>query len=248
MSRTIAVWGCPGSGKTTFTVRLAKAIYTETGAKILCVFADAATPTLPVLFPNQKASELKSIGAALSRTEITQEAVLKSLVTTDTAKNAGFMGYTDGENRWSYPAFSEDKAKALLDAAAALADFVIVDCGNKLTGPLAFAAVSKAGAIFRLCKPDLKAISFFSSQAPLYGDIKYRMEEHLTVLNVTEQALFMPVEEAAQHFKCEKYILPYAPEIKAQALNGAFFGKVADKAYNKAIRRIMFMAVTSIDG
>ena len=242
-SRIIAIWGCPDSGKTTFTVRLAKAINDEYGAKVICVFADSATPTLPVLFPNKKASEMRSIGAVLSRTGITQDAVLKSIVTTDYAKDIGLMGYIDGENRWTYPEFSEDKAAAFYDTAAALADFVIVDCGNKLTGTLAQAAIGKADAIFKLCKPDLKAISFFSSQAPLYGDVKYRMDEHLTVLNVHEQELYMPIEEAAQHFKCEKFVLPYAPEIKELALNGQFFDKLANKAWGKAMRKIMFMAV-----
>ena len=241
MSRIIAIWGCPDSGKTTVSVRLAKAIHDETGEKIICVFADAATPTLPVLFPNRKKNDIHSIGTVLSQTEITEEAMLKSLVTTDKAKNIGFLGFTDGENRFSYPEFSAEKAAALLDAAASLADTVIVDCGNKLTGTLAFAAIRKANAIFRICKPDLKAISFFASQTPLYGDRKYRLGEHQTVLNVQEQDLYMPIEEAEQHFKSD-FTLSYAPEIKRQALSGQFFDKVTTPAFNKAMNKIMLAA------
>ena len=241
MSRIIAVWGCPDSGKTTFSIHLAGAVYRETKAKTICVFADSATPTLPLLFPHEK--ESRSIGAALSQTEITQETVLKSLVTLKKAKNIGFMGYTDGENRWTYPEFSEDKASALLEAAASLADVVLVDCGNKLTGALAFSAVCKADVLFRLCKPDLKAVSFFASQTPLYADPRYRMDEHQTVLNVTGQELYMPVEEAARHFKCGKTVLPYAPELKRQMMDGKLLEAVSDKAWNKAMRKIMFLAV-----
>ena len=241
MSRIIAIWGCPDSGKTTVAVRLAKVIYSETGEKIICVFADSATPTLPVLFPNRKAGDLRSIGAVLSQTEITEDAVLQSLVTTDKAKNIGFLGFTDGENRYSYPEFSAEKAAALLDAAASLADTIIVDCGNKLTGRLAFAAIRKAHAIFRICKPDLKAISFFASQTPLYGDPKYRTGEHQTVLNVQEQELYMPIQEAAQHFKSD-FTLPYTSEIRRQALNGQFFDKVTNPAFNKAMNKVMLAA------
>jgi hypothetical protein len=120
---------------------------------------------------------------------------------------------------------------------------VIVDCGNKLTGLLAFSAVTKADAIFRICKPDLKAISFFSSQTPLYGDMKYRMDEQITLLNVPEWDLYMPVEEAAQHFKCGKLIIPYAPEIHQQALDGLFFEKAANKAFSNAMKNAMLQAV-----
>jgi MinD-like ATPase involved in chromosome partitioning or flagellar assembly len=242
MSKVIVVWGCPDSGKTTFTAKLSKMLYDKYGKKIICVFVDSATPTLPVLFPNKRASHINSIGAVLSRPEITKEAVLKSIVTTKEARNIGFVGYTDGENRYSYPEFSENKAAAFYDTAASLADFVIVDCGNKLTGLLALTAIGRASHIFRLCKPDLKAISFFSSQAPLYGDAKYRMAEQKAVLNVQEQDLYMPVEEAAQHFKCGKLIIPYAPEIKAQTMNGQFFDKVANKAWGKAMKKITHLA------
>jgi CO dehydrogenase nickel-insertion accessory protein CooC1 len=48
----ISIWGCPDSGKTTFTAKLTKAIHNETGAKVIAIFADSATPSLPVLFPN----------------------------------------------------------------------------------------------------------------------------------------------------------------------------------------------------
>jgi MinD-like ATPase involved in chromosome partitioning or flagellar assembly len=239
MSKIIAVWGCPDSGKTAFSVKLTKAIYSEQGKKVICVLADAATPTLPVLFPDKKPDELRSIGAVLSGTEITREAVLKNLVTVKGAKGVGFMGYTDGENRWSYPEFSKEKAGDLYDALSALADFVIVDCGNKLTGLLAFSAISRAEAIFKLCKPDLKAISFFASQAPLYADVKYRMDEHTAVLNVKEQPLYMPVEEAAQHFKCDKLIIPYAPEVKQQSIDGQVFDSVKNKAFDKAMKKIL---------
>lgn len=241
MSKIFAIWGCPDSGKTTFAVRLAKAIYDEQGTKVICVFADAVTPALPVLFPGD--NDLLSVGYALSQTEITPDAVLCSLVTTDTAKNIGFLGFTDGENRYSYPEYSKDKAAALLDAAATLADVVIVDCGSELKEVLAFAAVSKADTIFRICKPDLKAVSFFSSQMPLYTDQKYRLREHLTVLSVPEQELYMPIGEAAMHFGCEMHIIPYAPEIKRQSLGGSIFGKVTKKAWNNAIRHYAALAV-----
>ena len=38
------------------------------------------------------------------------------------------FGFTDGENRYTYPSFDETKIRSLLAVLSTLADFVIVDC------------------------------------------------------------------------------------------------------------------------
>ena len=58
-------------------------------------------------------------------------------------------------------------------------------------------------------------------------------------MNVNDQDIFMPIEEATQLFKCEKYVIPYVPEIKQQTMSGEFWGKVSDKDFNKSMRKIM---------
>jgi MinD-like ATPase involved in chromosome partitioning or flagellar assembly len=209
MSSLVAVWGCPDSGKTTFCVKLAKAINEKYGSQVLCVFTDPVTPALPVLFPYEKTDNLLSIGDVLSKTEITQDTILKNLVTVGSAKGVGFLGFNGGENLHTYPEFSREKVTALFDAAAAFADVIIVDCGSSLVYPMPSVAVCMADVVIRMCKPDLKAISFFASQSPLYTDPRYRMDEHLSVMTVTEQDAYIPIEDAAQHFKCENRIIPY---------------------------------------
>ena len=54
MGKLIAVWGSPGSGKTTFSVKLAEALYNRSRGKsaVIVVFTDIVTPTIPVIFPN----------------------------------------------------------------------------------------------------------------------------------------------------------------------------------------------------
>ena len=107
MAKTIAVWGSPRSGKTSFATKLARTIYDNYDCKVLCVYTDFETPSLPVLFPSFKAENLYSIGNALSQTDITQEGVVKQIVQLKDKMNIGFLGFKDGDNLHSYPQFRD---------------------------------------------------------------------------------------------------------------------------------------------
>ena len=66
MAKTIAVWGSPYSGKTTFATKLARSIYEEYQSTVIILYTDMETPTLPVIFPNEKSENMTSIGKALA--------------------------------------------------------------------------------------------------------------------------------------------------------------------------------------
>ena len=77
---------------------------------------------------------------------------------------------------------------------------------------------------------------------PLYTDSKYRTDEHIAVMNVTEQDLYMPVDEAAQLSGCE-VVIPYTRGVKQQLMNGQIINNGANKAYNRAIIKLVKMVV-----
>lgn len=231
MSKLIAVWGAPQTGKTTFAVKLASAVYERYSSTVLVLSCDDVTPALPVLFPNSKSDELYSVGAALAQTDITQQEVIKSIVTQKGKINLGYLGYKDGENQYTYPAYDESKAAALLEVMKSLADFVIVDCASGLDNVLSAAAVKGADEVIRLAAPTLKSISFYASQLPLYADPAYQCDRHILGLNCTEADCFMPVEEAKSHFKEVAFTLPYCREIRQQSIDGELARAVRDKKY-----------------
>ena len=105
MSKVIAIWGAPNSGKTTFATKLARSIYDEYQATVIVVYADNETPTLPIIFPNYKKEDLCSVGVALSKTDIDRHEVVKQMVTIKDKQNFAFLGFTDGENKYTYPTF-----------------------------------------------------------------------------------------------------------------------------------------------
>lgn len=232
MSKTIAVWGSPHSGKTTFATKLAQTIYERYQATVIVLYADNETPVLPVIFPNYKKEDMFSVGAVLAGTEITKEDVVRQLVTIKQKQNFGFLGFIDGENRYTYPSFDETKVRSLLAVLNSLADFVVVDCTSNLKNPISRVAVKEADTVIRLSTPDLKSFSFFASQLPLYADPVFRTDHQIEGVNVPDADLYMPIEEAKSRLHNPRFVIPYSRAIKQQMLDGKMTEQVNDKKFN----------------
>lgn len=240
MSKIIAVWGSPNAGSTTFTLKLAKAIYDTYSSKIICIFPNMTSPDLPVIFPNKKAEEMISLGAVLSKTDISSSDLLRNLVSVKEYINFGFLGYSDSENKYTYPEYSKEKAVSLLEIASSLSDFVFVDCGSCISDEsISFSAIEKADKIFRICAPNYKAFSFFSSQLPFIAELKYRLEDNIQILNICDGEPYLPVQEAQQYYNNIRFIVPYVRAIRQQTLDGELIKSVSDKQYTKVMEKIM---------
>ena len=239
MAKIIAVWGTPNSGKTTFATKLARAIYDEYQATVIIVYADNETPTLPVVFSNYKKEDLCSIGVALSKTEIDRNAVVSQMVTVKDKQNFAFLGFTDGENKYTYPAFDAAKVRNLYSVLASLADYVIVDCTSSLKNPLSKVAVQEADEVIRLSAPTLKSVSYLSSQLPLYLDPIFKLGEHIEGICVTDADLYMPIDDAKAQLHDVRFTIPYSRAVKQQMLDGKLYEVVNDKKFNRKFKSIV---------
>ena len=239
MSKTIAVWGSPCSGKTTFATKLAQTIYDKYQSTVIVLYADNETPALPVIFPNYKKEDMFSVGAALAKTDITREDVIRQLVTVRQKQNFGFLGFTDGENRYTYPAFDETKVRSLLSVLSALADFVVVDCTSSLKNPISRVTIKEADEIIRLASPDLKSVTFFASQLPLYADPVFGLDRQIQGINVPDADLYMPIDEAKSRLHDPRFVIPYSRAVKQQMLDGKLTEPVNDKRFNDKFKAIV---------
>lgn len=243
MSKIIAVWGSPNSGKTTFATKLARAIYEEYQATVIVVYTDNETPTLPIIFPHYRDEELCSVGVALSKTEVDKHEVVKQMVTVKNKQNFAFLGFIDGENKYTYPIFDSTKVRELYSVLTSLADYVIVDCTSSLKNPLSKVAVREADEVIRLSAPNLKSITYLASQLPLYVDPMFRLEEHIQGICVTDEDLYMPIEEARSHLNDVRFTIPYSRAVKQQMLDGNLYEVVNDKKFNDKFRAIVYKVV-----
>ncbi len=237
--KIVAVWGSPNSGKTTLATTLATAIYDLFNATVIVLYADLETPVLPIIFPNVKVENIGSVGVPLSKTEIETETIIQNLITTKERQNFGFIGYREGENKYSYPKYGKAKAEALLTKLCELADYVIVDCPSNIeNNPLASCAIELAQQTLRLASPDLKSISWYISQAPLFKDTMVSWDEQIQGINTPNADVFMPIEEAKSHLREVSFSVPFSKHIKEQMQKGALFEPSPDKVYTKRMQEI----------
>ena len=237
--KIIAVWGSPNSGKTTFATKLARAIHASYQANVIVLYCDLETPTLPVLFPNEKSENLGSVGKVLTKTEVEKVDILANAMTFKQFDGLCFLGYKDGENKFTYPKFGRAKAEDLLNALCEIASYVIVDCTSNLENSILSAtAIEKAEQILRLTSPDLKAISFYLSQLPVYADAKYQLDNHILGVNTPNEDVFMPIEETKRHVGEVSFTVPFCKEMKEQLLEGRLYAKTNDKKFELRMKEI----------
>lgn len=238
MSKMISIWGSPCSGKTSFALKLALSIYENSKASVFVLFCGYQVPTLPQIFPNHRINEMYSVGVPLSQTEISQSEIYKNTVTVKQKSNMGFLGYIDSENRFSYPEYDKSKSIEFLSALKSMADYIIIDCTSSFSDLLTVSALELSDNTIRLVTPDMKSVCYFSSQLPLYTDSKYKVSNHIVILNNTVQDVYYPVEEVKQIFKRIDFTLPFCHEIKKQEIRGELMKRLNNKKFNAVLKEV----------
>ena len=241
MGKLIAVWGSPGSGKTTFSVKLAEALYNRSRGKsaVIVVFTDIVTPTIPVIFPNFRSEDVFSVGTILSKPDFFADDVVSNMVMTKDRMNLGYLGYKDSENHHSFPEYTDKKAKYLYDILVGIADYVIVDCmslpeANNLTK----VALENADQTVRLSAPDLKCLSFQMSQLKIFASRGYLKDNDVAVMNIPRQEFNLAAQDARLHLGRIAFTIPYCSTLTEQYMEGVLYEPMKDKKFMQIIKTI----------
>lgn len=179
MGKVITVWGSPGSGKSMFSCILAKAL-TRDKRKAIIINAEISVPMLPVWLPEQIIQTNASVGQVLSSVEIDTSLVAGHVTVLKSYPFIGVMGYAAGENPLSYPEVKYAMVLQLVNAAARLVDFVILDCSSNMTNVFTPAAIESGDLVIRILTPDLKGVNYLKAHQPLLGDGRFHYDQHMT--------------------------------------------------------------------
>ena len=129
-SKLIAVNGPPGCGKTTLTLKLAQAVHEKTKKKVVYLSSDTLIPAMGLIFPKREKGSLLSLGKALENVNLAITDLLGVILTTQSMKNMGYLGYVPGEGPYSYPAVDEAKIHLMLQLLKEHFDYIFVDCNR----------------------------------------------------------------------------------------------------------------------
>lgn len=236
----LAVWGSPGSGKTTTAVKLAKAL-ADKKRNVVLLLCDMTAPMLPCIC---HANELEcdySLGSILAAARINENLIKHNMVTLKRNAYMTILGLRRGENEYTYPPYTEVQAVELLNSLRNIAPHVIVDCGSYIANDILSAvALMEADNVLRLANCDRKTLSYFASQLKLLYDSKWEMDKHYNVVSnlKPEQA----AEQLGQELGGISFKLPYSQELEEQYLAGTLLSDLTMKdsrAFRKELDKII---------
>ena len=238
MAKIIAICGSPACGKTTAGLKIAQEAYFSTKTPILYISPDLNIPSLSYIFPRSKNSDLFSLGVALDKTTITDEDILLQTVNSPSMKNFGFLGYKLCENRYSYAKPTDDKIRDMLRACENIAPNIFIDCASCFDDPVSAIALRRADYIIQFISPDLRSIGYYSSYEERYDNISHKC---IKVLNLTDNDIFLPIQEVKAHFKNVNFVIPYSQALKQQTITGTLTEKLNDNKLTAVCKDIARM-------
>ena len=226
-NQMLAVWGSPGSGKTTVAVKLAArlAMQKRDVALLLC---DMNTPMLPCICPRGELEEEHSLGSILAATHVSESLVRHNCITHKRFRHLTLLGMRKGENEYTYPPYERTQAEELLQCLRGIAPYIIIDCGSYIANDILSAiALMESDTVLRLVNCDLKSISYLSSQLPLLRESKWDADKQYKI------ASNVRANEASGHIEqvlgSVAFQIPHSEEVFAQVLEGNLFTELSMK-------------------
>lgn len=235
----LAVWGSPGSGKSTLSARLAKYL-ADRKKNVVLVLCDMTAPMLPCICPPTELEYENSLGSILAATHVTESLVKYNMITHKKMSYLTMIGMLKGENEYTYAAYSKIQAQELIESLRKIAPFVIIDCGSYIANDILSAvALLEADSVLRLANCDLKSISYLSSQLQLLQNSQWDMDKQYKVVSNIKPN--HGIEHMGGALGNVTFKLPYSQELEEQYLAGNLFDDLTlkdSRAFRKEVEKI----------
>lgn len=227
-NQIIAIWGSPGSGKSTLSVKMALELSNKK-KNVILIHDDIFCPTIPIILPNlDKENRDKSLGNILTNPNIDQGTILDNSITIKNNDYIALIGHQKGENPLTYPDYIRERAVDLFLLLRHMADYIIIDCSSIITESLlTITALEFADKVIRLSTADFKGLSYFKSILPLLMDNKFKIENHLRIVSNIKD--FQAKETINDIIRGSGIYIPYTVEIERQYMEGNLLNNLYDK-------------------
>lgn len=244
-NQVIAVWGSPGSGKTTLSVKMAKELSSKK-KNVILIHDDIFCPTIPIVLPSlAKENSDKSLGKILAAPNIDQGIILDNSITIKGNNHMALIGHQKGENSLTYPEYVRERTVDLFLLLRHMADYIIIDCSSVITESLlTITALEFADKVIRLTTADFKGLSYFKSILPLLMDNKFKIDKHLKIVSNIKD--FQAEDTINDITRGSGVYIPHTIELERQYMEGSLLDNLYDKTsvdYKKTIKDIIKEAV-----
>lgn len=237
--QVLAVWGSPGSGKTTVAVKLAKYL-ADKRKNVALLLCDMTAPMLPCICPPTDLECEKSLGSILAAARITDTLIKQNCITHRKEKYLTMIGMLKGENVFTYPPYNGDLAKELIECVRRIVPYVIIDCSSTIaTDILSAVSLMEADSVLRLVNCDLKSVSYLSSQLPLLNDNSWNAEkQYKAASNIKNGEAGESIESVLGN---TVFKIPHSDELENHFLEGDLFQELVlkdSRGFRREIRKI----------
>lgn len=156
-----------------------------------------------------------------------------------TTSTETWMVYTIRYNGEAYPELKYPLVLQLVNAAAKLVDFVILDCSSNMTNVFTPAAIESGDLVVRILTPDLKGINYLKAHQPLLGDERFHYNQHMTFAGMARP--FHALDEMGHIIGGFDGLLPYSKEIDRCATEGGMFQaiKYCNPKYTASLNKVL---------
>lgn len=238
-AQILAVWGSPGCGKTTISVKLAKYL-AEKKKNVILVISDMIVPMIPCICPMDDLENIWSLGNILAAPHVTRGLIEENCIIHKKIKYLGMLGMLRGENEYTYAPYESEQAMEFLTGLRELSSYIIIDCSSYISNDVLSAiALMEADAVLQMVNCDLKSISYLASQLPLLQEPKWRVERHIkTINNIKGQEAVNHMEQVLGKVS---FRIPSALEVTEQGMAGNLLTGLEGKknrGFNIEIERI----------
>lgn len=239
-AQLLAVWGSPGSGKTTVSVKIARYL-AEKKKNVILVISDMTVPMIPCICPMDELDNIWSLGNVLAAPHVTKGLIEENCIVHKKIKYLAMLGMLRGENEFSYAPYESEQAQEFLTGLRQLSSYIIIDCSSYIANDILSAvALMESDAVLQMVNCDLKSISYLASQLPLLQESKWKADRYLkTINNIKGQEAVNHMEQVLGKVS---YRIPSALEVTEQGMAGNLLAGLEGKksrGFNHEIERIV---------
>lgn len=162
----------------------------------------------------------------------------EDLFDNEVLSDISIIGMLKGENKFTYPNYTQIQASELISELREIVDFVIVDCSSHLSDDiLSTVALIESDCVLRLINCDLKSVSYLSSQLPLLADSKFKADKQLKVANDVKS--IHANENIEQVIGGVTFTIPHSDLVEKQYLSGELLLDTPPKRETKEFRQVI---------